>query len=127
MFTDERQILIYYNPDLLAHRQTVAHAQSLVAHVEAYAFEEAHLNQTRWEEILELLDVADPRMILNEVDPYFQAELKGHDFDRLSWLKILSHRPNLVKSPIAIRGDQAILCCLPQDVWKLIPKKADVL
>ncbi|MBK7474469.1 MAG: hypothetical protein IPI11_00035 [Haliscomenobacter sp.] len=127
MFTDERQILIYYNPDLLAHRQTVAHAQSMAAHVEAYAFEEAHLNQTRWEEILELLDVVDPRMILNEADPYFQAELKDHDFDRLSWLKILSHRPNLVKSPIAIRGDHAILCCLPKEVGKLMPKKVDAL
>ncbi len=126
MFTDERQIKIYYNPEMLSHRQTVAYAQSMASFVEAYSFENANLNMTHWEEILEMLDVTDPRLVMNEADPYYQEELNDRDFDRMSWLTILTHKPNLVKSPIAIRGDHAILCCTPKAVLDLIGHKVEI-
>lgn len=126
MYTDNRQILIYYNPARLSDRQTVAYAHSIADYVETFSFEDAGLSPSRWDELLDLLSIADPRLLLNEEDPYFKEQIKDRDFDRLSWLKILSHNPNLIKAPIAVRGDDAVICCLPKEVLRLVADKVEI-
>lgn len=114
----EREIVIYYNPELSAHRQTIAYARSEAPYVEAFAFDHADLNATRWEEILTALGL-HPSEILNEEHPFFIENLEGRDFDEVSWIKIIMNNPELVKAPIAVRGQRAILCLNPKDVYRL--------
>lgn len=125
MQSNVREIRLYFHPDRLADRQTLAYAQAVAPYIEAYSFQDAQLSTTHWEEILEMLGVENPALLISEEEPYFVAHLKGHEFDRVSWINILAHNPQIVKAPIAVRGHEAILCELPKDILQLIPEKQE--
>lgn len=118
MKTHHREILIYYNPDSSNDRKTVAHAQSVVSHVRSYSFKQAPSTGASWQQILKSLDI-HPKELLNKADPYYQEHIRGREFDKESWLKVLQYNPQLIKAPIAIRGRKAILCINSTDIYKL--------
>ena len=118
MKTNPREIIIYYNPESNRDRKTVAHAQGLVPHVRTYAFGKTPSTKTSWQTILRSLDM-HPKELLNKADPYYQAHIRGKEFDDESWLKVIERNPSLIKAPIAIRGNRAILCNSAPDVYKL--------
>ena len=119
MKTHHREIMIYYNPDSSADRKTVAHARGLTPHIKSYSFDRAPSTRTSWQQILQSLDL-HPKEILNKAHPYYQAHIRGREFDNESWLKVLRYNPELIKAPIAIRGRRAILCKNPTDIYKLL-------
>ena len=123
MKTHHREILIYYNPKSSSDRKTVAHAQSMVSHIKSFAFDKSPSTGTSWQQILHSLDM-HPKELLNKANPYYQKHIRGRDFDEESWVKVLQNNPELIKAPIAIRGNRAILCSTPTDIYKLTEKKA---
>lgn len=118
MKTHSREILIYYNPESSADRKTVAHARSMVPHVKTYSFAQAPSNGTSWQQILKALK-CDPKELLNKAHPYYQAHIRGREFDDGCWIKVIKNNPDLLKAPIAMRGSRAILCTTPTDIYKL--------
>jgi arsenate reductase len=123
MKTHQREILIYYNPDSSNDRKTVAHAQSLVQHVRTYTFDKAPSTGTSWQQIIKALDM-HPKALLNKAHPYYQANIRGRDFDDQGWLDVIKNNPALIKAPIAIRGDKAILCTSATDIYRLTMEEA---
>ncbi len=123
MKTHPREILIYYNPSSSSDRKTVAHAQSDVNQVTAFAFGNTPPTSSSWHMILRSLDL-HPKELLNKAHPYYQTHIKGREFDKESWLKVLQYNPDLLKAPIAIRGKRAILCTNPTDIYRLVEQPA---
>ena len=119
MKTHKREILIYYNPESSADRKTIAHAQSVGAHVRSYAYGKTPSTGTSWQMILKALDL-HPKELLNKAHPYYQKHIRGREFDEESWINVLRHNSNLIKAPIAIRGQRVILCTNPTDIYRLI-------
>jgi len=119
MKTHQREILIYYNPESSADRKTVAYAQSLAPHVRSYAFGKTPSTGTSWQMILKSLDL-HPKELMNKAHPYYQKHIRGREFDEESWINVLRYNSNLIKAPIAIRGNRAILCTTPTDIYRLI-------
>ncbi|MEL6867741.1 MAG: ArsC/Spx/MgsR family protein [Bacteroidota bacterium] len=119
MKTHQREILIYYNPESSSDRKTVAHAQGLSRHIRTYSFAQTPSTGTSWHTILQSLNL-HPKEILNKAHPYYQAHIRGREFDEESWIKVLRYNPQLIKAPIAIRGRKAILCKNPTDIYQLI-------
>ncbi len=126
MKTHPREILIYFNPSSSADRKTVAFAQGICRHVRAYAYSQAPSSPTSWQQILDMIGV-HPKELLNKAHPYYQAHIRGRDFDKESWVKIIMKNPDLLKAPIAIRGRRAIQCCSPTDILKLTDMPAEVV
>ncbi len=62
-----------------------------------------------------------PKDVLNKSNKKYQEMLAGHDFDEDSWLEILSENPCMIKAPIAILNNKAVLCINPKDIYKLLP------
>ena len=118
MKTHQREILIYYNPNSSADRKTVAHAQGMVKHVRTYSFQQAPSTGTSWQQIIDALGM-HPKKLLNKAHPYYQANIRGRDFDYESWVKVIQNNPDLLLAPIAIRGHKAILCLNSTDIYKL--------
>jgi arsenate reductase len=118
MIVDEREILIYYNPDSNSDLKTVAFAQSITPFVKSYTYQQAPISNLRWEQIFQAIGMP-PKELLDKSDPYYQENIRGHEFDDDGWMKILRHNPQLIKAPIAIRGDKVILCQSPKDIYKL--------
>lgn len=118
MRTNQRELLIYYNPDSGAHRRTVAYAQSVCLYVRAYSFEQAPSTETSWQQIIAALDL-DPKELFNKAHPYYQEHLRGREFDVDCWIKVIQNNPDILRAPIAIRGRRAILCLNATDILKL--------
>lgn len=110
--------MVYYNPESSAHRQTVAFAQTLSRYVRAYSFDQAPSTETSWQQILHALNV-DPRELFNKAHPYYQKHIRGREFDSESWIKVIQNNPDMIRSPIAIRGKRAILCLNATDILQL--------
>ena len=121
MKTHQREILIYYNPKSSSDRKTVAHAQSMSPYVKTFAFGKTPSTTTSWQMILDSLDL-HPKDLMNKAHPFYQKHIRGREFNKLSWIRILQHNSNLIKAPIAIRGHKAILCRTPTDIYKLMEK-----
>ena len=119
MKTHSREILIYYNPESSSDRKTVAHAQSVVPHVRTFPFGQTPSTAASWQSILKALD-RHPKELLNKAHPYYQAHIRGREFDKESWIKVLRYNPQILKAPIAIRGKRVILCESPTDIYKLV-------
>ena len=119
MKTNKREILIYYNPDSRSDRQTVAYAKSLAKYVRTYAYGQTPSTETSWKIIIQALKI-HPKDLLNKTHPYYQDHIKGRDFDDESWVKILRFNPEIIRSPIAMRGKKAIMCTTPTDIYRLI-------
>ena len=113
-----REIMIYYNPESSGDKKTVAYAKSMVSHVKSYAFAKSPSTHTSWQMIIQYLGM-HPKQLLNKAHPYYQEHIRGRDFDKECWLKIIWNNPELIKAPIAVRGNKAILCINPTDIYKL--------
>ena len=122
MKTNHREILIYYNPDSSNDKKTVAHAQGLVSHVRTYSFEKAPSNGTSWRQIIRSLNL-HPKDLMNKAHPYYQENIRGREFDDEDWLNVIKYNPGILRAPIAIRGQKAILCTSATDVYKLTGNK----
>lgn len=116
---NQREILIFYNPDSPDHRRTVAHARSISNHVKSFPFHKASATDMTWERMLQFLQL-HPRELMNKASESYQLHVRGRDFDDEGWLKVLRYNPEILRAPIAIRGTRAVLCISPTDVHKLI-------
>lgn len=118
MKTNPREILIYYNPSSSSDRKTVAYARSVSRHIKSYSHSSANCSSTSWYQLLAQLDI-EPKKLFNKAMPEYVANLKGKEFDDEGWLNILKRNPHLLRAPIAVRGNKAILCESPTDVLRL--------
>ena len=101
MRTHHREILIYFNPESSNDRKTVAHAQSLVPHVRTYSYEKAPSTGTSWQQIIKSLDL-HPKDLMNKAHPYYQANIRGREFNEEDWVNVIKFNPAILKAPIAI-------------------------
>ena len=118
MKTNSREILLYYNPESSSDRRTVAHAKSLSPYIKSYAYGQTPSTETSWRMILKALKV-HPKDLLNKSHPYYQQHIRGRNFDAESWIKVIQNNPDILRVPIAVRGNRAVLCNNPTDIYKL--------
>lgn len=119
MKTSKREITIYYNPESSSDRKTVAYAQSLSRYVKAYSYKQTPCRgTTEWCKVLTALKM-HPKDLMNKAHPYYQDNIRGREFDEEGWLNILRTNPELIRAPIAIRGEHVVLCLTPKDVYRL--------
>ncbi len=122
MKTHDREILIYYNSASSADKKTIAHAQGLAKHVTKYDYKDVSATSTSWKRILSSLN-RHPKELMNKAHPYYQKHIRGREFDHEGWLNVIARNPELMRSPIAIKGRKVVLCENPTDVYKLIDNK----
>lgn len=118
MKTNPREILLYYNSTSSSDRKTLAMAMSVSKHVRSYDHARAPGTTTTWKMILSKLDV-HPKSLMNKAHPDYQNNIRGKELNYEGWLQVLMRNPQLIKAPIAIKGNQVQLCETPTDVYKL--------
>ena len=125
MKTNEREILIYYHQESSNDKKVIAHAQSLSKHIKAYDFSKAPSTTSSWQTIINALGI-HPKELFDKSKDYYQKNLKDRDFDDRDWLDIIIKNFDLIKSPIAVRGEKAVLCTNSTDVLRLLsPNEVD--
>jgi len=125
MKTNDREILLYFDSTSSPHKKTVAYAKSIVPYVQTYEFSDTPSTGVSWRQILQSLD-KHPKDLLNKALPEYQNHIRGREFTMEGWLKVLQYNTHLLKAPIAIRGNKAILCESPTDIFKLNEVEANI-
>ncbi|MFT6844502.1 MAG: arsenate reductase [Flavobacteriales bacterium] len=57
--------------------------------------------------------------LLNKADPGYQAIIKGSDLSDEDWLNVLKNNMHLLKAPIALFKDKAVLCNPPSLIYTI--------
>ncbi len=112
------ELWLLYDSTISSHRKTKAMALSITKNINEYSVIHNRFSKLRWAEILNMLGMK-AKDLLNKANKKYQEELAGHDFDEDSWLEILRFNPEMIKGPIAIMNNKAILCNKPKDIFKL--------
>lgn len=118
MKTHSAEIMVYYNPQSVRARKVLALAKGISANVREVEYHKTPFTATMWQQLLSMLNLR-PKDLLNRSKSYYQDNIKGRDFDAEGWLNILMRNPDLIKAPIAVRGNRAVLCNSPTDILQL--------
>lgn len=57
--------------------------------------------------------------LVNLEHPAYHSEFRHHKFSPEDWIKMIQHNPEILRQPIAIRGDKTILIETPSDMIKI--------
>jgi len=57
--------------------------------------------------------------LVNQDHPSYKSRFEHHDFSSNDWIKIIQHNPEIMKQPIALRGNITILVETPTDIIKI--------
>lgn len=118
MRTQPNEVLVYYNPRTSRGKKVLALAHSVANNVNDVEYHKSPFTPTIWRRVLSMLELR-PKDVLNRAHPYYQANIRGRDFDDEGWLNILVRNPDLLKAPIVIKGKKAVLCNNPTDIYQL--------
>lgn len=114
----DSEISLFHNPECNKAKKARAMAGSLARTVNAYEFSKLPRTQTQWRELLGSLG-KKAKDILDKSKPYYQANIRGRDFQEEDWLNIVINNPDLIRSPIAMRGNKALLLDNPSDILRI--------
>ncbi|SFW23961.1 arsenate reductase family protein [Cellulophaga fucicola] len=116
--TSNRQITLYYSSESVRAKQTLAYAKT-----EGYSIHEIDILKEKLTgiQIIELADrlhiaVSD---LVNQEHPAYTSKFEPHSLSTNDWIKMIQHNPNIMKQPIALRGDITILIETPTDILKI--------
>lgn len=112
------ELYFYHSSAQPIDKQTKAYAKSLTNFVNEIDLLKERITATQWDQILKMLQLR-PKDLMNRAHPDYQKMIAGKDWDDEGWLNILVKFPHLIKSPIAIFRNRAILCNTPTDILKL--------
>ncbi len=119
MRTHPNELFFYYHNNHNSGKQVKVYAQMLSKHINEVNLELEKITPTGWQKILDQLDLR-PKDLLNRAHPDYQTHIAGRTWDDEGWLNILSRFSYLIKAPIAVMKDKAVLCTSPGNILRLI-------
>ncbi|WP_452229163.1 MULTISPECIES: arsenate reductase family protein [unclassified Lacinutrix] len=116
--TSNRQITVYYSSKSERAKQTLAYAKSEGFKVQEIDILKTKITGTQLVELAEKLhlEVAD---LVNQDSPAYASSFEHHNLSTDDWIKMIQHNPQILKQPIALRGNKTILVETPTDILKI--------
>jgi len=116
--TSNRQITLFYSSKSIRAKQTLAYAKAEGLPIEEIDILKTILTGTQIVELADRLhmEVAD---LVNQEHPSYKSQFEYHDFSVRDWIKMIRHNPEIMKQPIALRGETTILVETPTDIIKI--------
>jgi len=112
------ELLVLYDSSSQLSKKTLAFARTVSDHIQEIEFKKTQFRNTIWKEILDLLQLP-PKELLNKAHPEYKKMIRGNEFRDDDWLNVISHNPELIRGPIAIKNKKAVLCLRPKDILKV--------
>lgn len=119
MHFDKNDLVLLYNADNSKDKKTLAYALTITKKVNKQELNSVRVSDTLFRMILDSLEL-DGKKLLNKADPYYQTYIKGKDLTHEEWFNVLRSRPSLLRSPVALYRDKAVICETPTDVLKVM-------
>lgn len=119
------EIWIYCDENSSEGKKTVGYAKGFSNNVNVFDYSKKKFTPRIWNDLLRMLG-CKAKDLLDKSNPLYQEKVKGRDFEGYDWINIIINNPELMRAPIAIKSDKAIICNTPTDVLKLDNKSNQV-
>lgn len=116
--TSKRQITLYYHSKSIRAKKTLAYAKAEGLPIQEVDFLKTPLTGTQIAELAKRLDL-EVKDLVNQNHPTYKSKFEPQEFSSEDWIKVIQHNPDIMKQPIAIRGDVTILIETPTDIIKI--------
>ena len=117
-FASETEIHLYYKSNCSKSKKVLAYAKSISNNVNTTNISKTKSTGTIWQNILSKLSMS-PKQLLDKSKPYYQENIRGRDFEDRDWTYLLMNNPELLRSPIAIKGNKAMILDNPTDIYRI--------
>lgn len=112
------ELYLLFNPETELGRKTLAVAQSVNRVIHQVNILDKTVTPLYWKEVSVRLGLSPLELLIPE-HPDYRSLFGGRQFSEQDVLEILFHHPELVKWPIGIHQNKAVLCDDPKDILKL--------
>ncbi|TLP81754.1 arsenate reductase family protein [Maribacter sp. ACAM166] len=116
--TSDRQITLFYSSKSTRAKQTLAYAKAEGVAIQEIDILKTPLTGTQIAELAGRLNI-EIKDLVNQEHPSYKSRFEHHDFSERDWIKMIRHNPEIMKQPIALRGDITILVETPTDIIKI--------
>lgn len=116
--TSDRQITLFYNSKSKRAKQTLAYAKAEGWPILEIDILKTPPSGTQIAELAERLGMKVKELV-NQSHPAYTSKFEPHEFSSEDWIKMIRHNPEIMKQPIAIRGNITILVETPTDIIKI--------
>jgi arsenate reductase-like glutaredoxin family protein len=113
------ELYLIFNPETELGRKTRALAPSVSGIVHEIDVKSKWVTPFRWKEIINLLHVQSGKDLVNTQHPDYARIIGDKDFSESDLLEILYQNPELVKGPIGVFGNHAVMCEESRDILQL--------
>jgi arsenate reductase len=116
--TSDRQITLFYSSKSVRAKQTLAYAKAEGLPIQTIDILKTPLTGTQIVELADRLHI-QIKDLVNQEHPSYSSHFKHHDFSDDDWIKMIRHNPEILKQPIALRGEITILVETPTDIIRI--------
>lgn len=116
--TSDRQITLFYNSKSVRAKQALAYAKAEGLPILDIEILKTPLTGTQIAELADRLHITIKDLV-NQEHPSYSSSFDHHNFSDRDWIKMIQHNPEIMKQPIALRGDVTILVKTPTDILKI--------
>ncbi len=116
--TSDRQITLFYSSKSTRAKQTLAYAKAEGLPVQEIDILKTPLTGTQIIELADRLGI-EVKDLVNQEHPIYKSRFERHDLSERDWIKMIQHNPDIMKQPIALRGNITILVETPTDIIKI--------
>ncbi|REE82784.1 arsenate reductase [Lutibacter oceani] len=116
--TSERQITLFYSSNSSRAKQALAYAKAEGLPIQEIDILKTPLTGTQIAELAAKLKI-EIKDLVNQEHPSYKSKFEYHKFSSEDWIKMIKKNPEIMKQPIALRGDKIILVETPSDIIKI--------
>lgn len=107
---NERQLNFYYHSKTDLGKRALSYIQGSQNPIREIDISQTQVTATQWAELADGLDLAVEDLIDKEHPVFRESDSSGtSDLDEHDWLKYLVNSPEVLKYPIAVRGEDFLL------------------
>tara|TARA_R110002012_G_scaffold160895_1_gene322872 strand:+ start:28226 stop:28591 length:366 start_codon:yes stop_codon:yes gene_type:complete len=116
--TSNRQITLFFSSKSVRAKQTLAYAKAEGLPIQDIDILKTPLTGTQIAELAKRLQI-EIKDLVNQEHPSYAQHFEYHNFSSNDWIKMIQHHPEIMKQPIALRGNKTILVETPSDIIKI--------
>lgn len=116
--TSERQITLFYNSKSKRAKQALAYARAEGLPIREIDILRTPPTGTQIAELSDRLGIM-VKDLVNQEHPAYTSKFEKHEFSSDDWIKMIRNNPEIMKQPIALKGDITVLVETPTDILKL--------
>lgn len=113
-----KEMTVIYNFDERGSREALTYAKQIAQNVNEIDISRQPLTRTQLAELLNKINIRVEEIVDKKSDLYHE-KYQGVEMSEDDWLEVLVHNPILIKTPIGILGDKAVVCDLPNQMLEL--------